>query len=284
MGDIVCFSLVVEVVDVVECDILIYYWLKNKLEVQFQLMNLFFLLLVGSDIFVVGENCSGVCSVEQMLVEYVLLNKVDSVCCCGFYYGCLEKQLIFDVDVFWGEYILDNLMIKILLGVFSCDGLDVGSQLLFFIFELYIKGKVFDVGCGVGVLVVVLVSYLLKVCFILCDVSVLVVEVSCVMFVVNGLVGDVFVSNVFFEVNGCFDMIIFNLLFYDGLQISFEVVQVLICGVVCYLNSGGELCIVVNVFLLYLQVLDEMFGFYEVIVQIGCFKVYCIIMICQVKK
>lgn len=82
---------------------------------------------------------------------------------------------------------------------------------------LYIKGKVLDVGCGVGVFFVVLVSYLLKVCLMLCDVSVLVVEVSCVMFVVNGFEGEVFVSNVFLEVKGCFDMIIFNLLFYDGM-------------------------------------------------------------------
>lgn len=217
MGDNVCFSLVVMVDDVVDCDMLIYYWLKNKLEVQFQLMNLFFLLLVGIDIFVVGENCSGVCSVEQMLVDYVLLNKVDSVCCCGFYFGCLEKQLVFDVEKFWGEYSVDGLMVKMLFGVFSCDGLDVGSQLLFLMLILYMKGKVLDVGCGVGVFLVVFVCYLLKICFILCDVFVLVVEVSCVIFAVNGVEGEVFVSNVFFEVKGCFDMIIFNLLFYDGM-------------------------------------------------------------------
>ena len=78
MGDTVRFSLVAEAADVAECDTLIYYWPKNKPEAQFQLMNLLSLLPVGSDIFVVGENRSGVRSAEQMLAEYAPLNKVDS--------------------------------------------------------------------------------------------------------------------------------------------------------------------------------------------------------------
>jgi 16S rRNA (guanine1207-N2)-methyltransferase len=41
-------------------------------------MNLLSLLPVGIDIFVVGENRSGVRSAEQMLAEYAPLNKVDS--------------------------------------------------------------------------------------------------------------------------------------------------------------------------------------------------------------
>jgi 16S rRNA (guanine1207-N2)-methyltransferase len=82
------------------------------------------------DIFVVGENRSGVRSAEQMLAEYAPLNKVDSARRCGLYHGRLEKQPTFDADAFWGEYTLDNLTIKTLPGVFSRDGLDVGSQLL----------------------------------------------------------------------------------------------------------------------------------------------------------
>ncbi|MDU6088645.1 MAG: 16S rRNA (guanine(1207)-N(2))-methyltransferase RsmC, partial [Klebsiella pneumoniae] len=124
MGDTVRFSLVAEAADVAECDTLIYYWPKNKPEAQFQLMNLLSLLPVGSDIFVVGENRSGVRSAEQMLAEYAPLNKVDSARRCGLYHGRLEKQPTFDADAFWGEYTLDNLTIKTLPGVFSRDGLD----------------------------------------------------------------------------------------------------------------------------------------------------------------
>lgn len=130
MGDNVRFSLVAEAADVADCDTLIYYWPKNKPEAQFQLMNLLSLLPVGIDIFVVGENRSGVRSAEQMLAEYAPLNKIDSARRCGLYHGRLEKQPAFDAEAFWGEYALDNLTIKTLPGVFSRDGLDVGSQLL----------------------------------------------------------------------------------------------------------------------------------------------------------
>lgn len=92
MGDNARFSLVATVDDVADCDTLIYYWPKNKPEAQFQLMNLLSLLPVGTDIFVVGENRSGVRSAEQMLADYAPLNKVDSARRCGLYFGRLEKQ------------------------------------------------------------------------------------------------------------------------------------------------------------------------------------------------
>ncbi len=91
MGDNARFSLVATADDVADCDTLIYYWPKNKPEAQFQLMNLLSLLPVGTDIFVVGENRSGVRSAEQMLADYAPLNKVDSARRCGLYFGRLEK-------------------------------------------------------------------------------------------------------------------------------------------------------------------------------------------------
>ncbi|VEB05008.1 ribosomal RNA small subunit methyltransferase C [Klebsiella pneumoniae] len=44
-------------------------------------------------------------------------------------------------------------------GVFSRDGLDVGSQLLLSTLEPHTKGKVLDVGCGAGVLAAALASH-----------------------------------------------------------------------------------------------------------------------------
>jgi 16S rRNA (guanine1207-N2)-methyltransferase len=91
MGENVRFSLWREAATA-DCDTLIYYWPKNKPEAQFQLMNLLSLLPVGIDIFVVGENRSGVRSAEQMLAEYAPLNKVDSARRCGLYHGRLENS------------------------------------------------------------------------------------------------------------------------------------------------------------------------------------------------
>jgi len=284
MGENVRFSLTAEDSDVADCDTLIYYWPKNKPEALYQLTNILSLLPVGTDIFVVGENRSGVRSAEQMLAEFAPLNKVDSARRCGLYHGRLEKQPSFNPDSGWGEYQLDGLTIKTLPGVFSRDGLDVGSQLLLSTLTPHTKGKVLDVGCGAGVLATVLASHSPKVRLTLCDVSAPAVEASRATLAANELEGEVFASNVFSEVTGRFDMIISNPPFHDGLQTSLEAAQQLIRGAVRHLNSGGELRIVANAFLPYPKVLDEVFGFHEVIAQTGRFKVYRTVMTRQAKK
>jgi len=284
MDDRVRFSLTADATDVTDCDTLVYYWPKNKPEAQFQLTNILSLMPVGTDIFVVGENRSGVRSAEQMLAEFAPLNKVDSARRCGLYYGRLEKQPTFNADGYWGGYALDNLTIKTLPGVFSRDGLDVGSQLLLSTLTPHTKGKVLDVGCGAGVLAAVLASHSPKVRLTLCDVSAPAVEASRATLAANGFEGDVFASNVFSEVTGRFDMIISNPPFHDGMQTSLEAAQALIRGAVRHLNSGGELRIVANAFLPYPQVLDDTFGFHEVIAQTGRFKVYRTVMTRQAKK
>ncbi|EAO6870624.1 16S rRNA (guanine(1207)-N(2))-methyltransferase RsmC [Salmonella enterica] len=284
MGDNVRFSLVAQASDVADCDTLIYYWPKNKPEAQFQLMNILSLMPVGVDVFVVGENRSGVRSAEPMLADYAQLNKVDSARRCGLYHGRLEKQPQFSLESWWAEYNIDGLTIKTLSGVFSRDGLDVGSQLLLSTLTPHTKGKVLDVGCGAGVLSAALASHSPKVRLTLCDVSAPAVEASRATLAANGLEGEVFASNVFSEVKGRFDMIISNPPFHDGMQTSLDAAQTLIRGAVRHLNSGGELRIVANAFLPYPKILDETFGFHEVIAQTGRFKVYRTVMTRQAKK
>ncbi|ELH5705207.1 16S rRNA (guanine(1207)-N(2))-methyltransferase RsmC [Salmonella enterica] len=284
MGENVRFSLVAQASDVADCDTLIYYWPKNKPEAQFQLMNILSLMPVGVDVFVVGENRSGVRSAEPMLADYAPLNKVDSARRCGLYHGRLEKQPQFSLESWWAEYNIDGLTIKTLPGVFSRDGLDVGSQLLLSTLTPHTKGKVLDVGCGAGVLSAALASHSSKVRLTLCDVSAPAVEASRATLAANGLEGEVFASNVFSEVKGRFDMIISNPPFHDGMQTSLDAAQTLIRGAVRHLNSGGELRIVANAFLPYPKILDETFGFHEVIAQTGRFKVYRTVMTRQAKK
>lgn len=107
-----------------------------------------------------------------------------------------------------GQYNIDGLTIKTLPGVFSRDGLDVGSQLLLSTLTPHTKGKVLDVGCGAGVLSAALASHSPKVRLTLCDVSAPAVEASRATLAANGLEGEVFASNVFSEVKGRFDAII----------------------------------------------------------------------------
>ncbi|EPP6259953.1 16S rRNA (guanine(1207)-N(2))-methyltransferase RsmC [Cronobacter sakazakii] len=278
MGDNARYGLVADAEIVADSDTLIYYWPKNKPEAQFQLMNLLSLLPVGTDVFVVGENRSGVRSAEAMLEAYCPLNKVDSARRCGLYHGRLEKQPEFNADGWWGEYQVDDLTIKTLPGVFSRDGLDVGSDLLLSTLSPHTKGKVLDVGCGAGVLAAVLASHSPKVRLTLCDVSAPAVEASRATLAANGFEGEVVASNVFSEIKGRFDMIISNPPFHDGMETSFEAAQTLIRSAVRHLNIGGELRLVANAFLPYPNVLDETFGNHEVLAQTGRFKVYRAVM------
>lgn len=278
MGDNARYGLVADADIVADSDTLIYYWPKNKPEAQFQLMNLLSLLPVGTDIFVVGENRSGVRSAEAMLEAYCPLNKIDSARRCGLYHGRLEKQPEFNADGWWGEYQVDELTIKTLPGVFSRDGLDVGSDLLLSTLSPHTKGKVLDVGCGTGVLAAVLASHSPKVRLTLCDVSAPAVEASRATLAANGFEGEVIASNVFSEIKGRFDIIISNPPFHDGMETSFEAAQTLIRSAVRHLNIGGELRIVANAFLPYPNVLDETFGNHEVLAQTGRFKVYRAVM------
>lgn len=278
MGDNAQFGLVATPEAVADSDTLIYYWPKNKPEAHFQLMNILSLMPVGSNLFVVGENRSGVRSIEQMLADICPVNKIDSARRCGLYHGRLEQQPVFDAESGWGEYQADGLIVKTLPGVFSRDGLDAGSRLLLSTLSPHQKGKVLDVGCGAGILSVALATHSPKVRLTLCDVSAAAVEASRATLAANGIEGEVFASNVYSNVNGRFDMILSNPPFHDGLQTSLDAASQLIRGAARHLNIGGELRIVANAFLPYAAILDETFGQHEVLAQTGRFKVYRAVM------
>ncbi|HBZ15123.1 16S rRNA (guanine(1207)-N(2))-methyltransferase RsmC [Pantoea sp. NPDC088449] len=274
LGERAVYSMVATAADVEGCDTLVYYWSKNKPEAQFQLQNLLSLLPVGCDIFVVGENRSGVRSAEGMLEAWATLEKVDSARRCGLYHGRLDKQPTFDASSYGNTYQLDDLTIHTLPGVFSRDGLDIGSDLLLSTLTPHFRGKVLDIGCGSGVLATVMAKVSPRVRLWLCDVHAAAIEASKATLAANELEGEVFASNVFSDVTGRFDMIISNPPFHDGLQTSLDAANTLIRGALKHLNSGGELRIVANAFLPYPQILDETFGNHEVLAQTGRFKVY----------
>ncbi|EPF20693.1 Ribosomal RNA small subunit methyltransferase C [Cedecea davisae] len=284
MGENAQYGLVAGADVVADSNTLIYYWPKNKPEAQFQLMNILSLMPVGTDVFVVGENRSGVRSAEQILADICPLSKIDSARRCGLYHGRLEKQPEFDENSWWGEYPHGEMTVKTLPGVFSRDGLDTGSKLLLSTLTPHTKGKVLDVGCGAGVLAITLASHSPKVRLILCDVSAPAVEASRATLAANGIEGEVIASNVYSGINGRFDMIISNPPFHDGMQTSLDAAHQLIRGAARHLNMGGELRIVANAFLAYPNVLDEVFGSHEVIAQTGRFKVYRAVLSRAAKK
>ncbi|WP_457913437.1 16S rRNA (guanine(1207)-N(2))-methyltransferase RsmC [Candidatus Gillettellia adelgis] len=274
MGDNVQFGLTVDTAFVAECNTLIYYWPKSKEEAQFQLRNILSKLSVGSDVFVVGKNRSGVRSIEKAVEGLVTLIKIHSARHCSFYRGRLDVQATFNLANWWHSYSVYDLVVKTLPGVFSSSRLDIGSALLLSTLENTIRGKVLDIGCGAGVIAAVLAKLSPHVQLTLSDVSAAALHSSHATLSFNHIQGEVIVSNVYSDVIGRFNMIISNPPFHNGLLNSLVVAQTLIHGALEYLMIGGYLRIVANTFLPYPDILDATFGSHEVLAKNNCFTVY----------
>jgi 16S rRNA (guanine1207-N2)-methyltransferase len=270
----VAFGLVADADFVVHCDTLIYFWPKNKPEAQYQLFNLLSLLPMGSDVFIVGENRSGVRSAEQLLQPYCPLAKIDSARRCGLYHGRLESAPIFDQDGYWNDYRFEGLTIKTLPGVFSRDGLDSGTQLLLSTFNQPLSGEIADLGCGTGVIAAVLAKRNPGLKLTLSDVHAPALAASRATLAANQLVGEVVVSDVYSALPGRFDLILSNPPFHDGMHTNLQAAENLIRGAQAHLRIGGQLRIVANAFLPYPALLDSIFGSHTLLAQTGRFKVY----------
>ncbi|WP_339057276.1 16S rRNA (guanine(1207)-N(2))-methyltransferase RsmC [Candidatus Regiella endosymbiont of Tuberolachnus salignus] len=274
LEDKVTFSFSADKKSVADCNTLIYFWPKNKQEAQFQLSNLLALFPVGSDIFIVGENRSGVRSAENKLWEMLELSKIDSARRCSLYYGRLDKKIKHDNAIWWGHYHVGTRIIKTLPGVFSRDGLDPGSQLLLSSFTEQVKGKVLDIACGTGVLACVLAHHSPQIKLTLSDVSAAALEASRATLAINNIDAEVIASNLYSDIKGRFDLIMANPPFHDGLAISLHIAERLIRGAYDHLRIGGKLRIVANAFLPYPALLDAVFGSHQVLAQNSRFKVY----------
>ena len=75
-----------------QADLIIYYWTKNKQEVNFQLMQLLAKSKIGQEVLIIGENRCGVRSAEKLLEPYGEIGKIDSARRCGLYHFSLQKQ------------------------------------------------------------------------------------------------------------------------------------------------------------------------------------------------
>ncbi|UDG81783.1 Ribosomal RNA small subunit methyltransferase C [Candidatus Profftia lariciata] len=268
------FGLLINFNMITECNALIYYWPKSKQEAKFHLHALFSLMSIGTKIFIIGENNAGVRSSVNIIKTFGSLKKIDGAYRCSLYYGCLEKKCSFNMKDWWGTYQIEELTIATLPGIFSCDGLDIGSELLLSSIKLDMYSKVLDIGCGTGVLSAIIAKRYPHIRLTLTDVSAVSLNASYVTFITNNIQGIIIPSNVYSNVTGYFNTIISNPPFHNGIHMNLSVAKKLIYGAVNHLYIGGKLYIVANKFLPYQQMLDDVFGTHEIISEAGCFRVY----------
>ncbi|GLX64633.1 MULTISPECIES: 16S rRNA (guanine(1207)-N(2))-methyltransferase RsmC [Proteus] len=274
MGDNVLFGLVADQSFVKYCNTLIYFWPKNKNEATFQLRSLCSNLQVGTEIFIVGENRSGVKSATELMNGIAKLKKIDSARRCSLFFGTQTYQTLFDRNNWWQTYRHDDLTVMALPGVFSQNALDEGSRLLLSTFDDAMVGDLLDMACGCGVLATVLGKKNPMLKLTLCDVNAAAISSSIATLNVNELEGRVIASNVYSAVEETYDWIISNPPFHDGLGTSYEAAEDIIRLAPNYLKRGGKLRIVANSFIPYPDILDHVFGSHEVLASTGKFKVY----------
>ncbi|QGM81026.1 16S rRNA (guanine(1207)-N(2))-methyltransferase RsmC [Otariodibacter oris] len=257
-------------------DLAVFYWTKNKQECQFQLLQWLSNAPIGQEMLIIGENRSGVRSVEKMLEPFGDIAKIDSARRCGLYHFSLQTQPDFNYNSFWKSYRLQSLNVFALPAVFSSAELDSGSQLLLSTFDKAdrLKGKVLDLGCGAGVIGGFLKQQFPKIKLTMSDVHAMAIESSKRTLAENELEGHVIASDVFSHIPERFDLIVSNPPFHDGVDTAYRAVESLILQAKQHLSKGGELRIVANAFLPYPDLLDHAFGSHTLLAKSNKFKVY----------
>ncbi|WP_422667248.1 16S rRNA (guanine(1207)-N(2))-methyltransferase RsmC [Buchnera aphidicola] len=255
-------------------NILIYYWPKDKKEAYFQLMNLFSSLFTGTEIFIVGENNSGVNSASKMLHQWVKLNILDRAKHCVLSHGILIKKSIFIIKNFFHTHIYNNISIKSLPGVFGYKKIDSGSKLLASTFSNQIKGSILDIGCGSGFLSVLLHYYSPNIQLTLIDNNKNALISSLSTLKENNIEGKVLLSDLYSNVSEKFNMIISNPPFHNDLKLNFQITKKIIVYSVKYLRLSGELRFVTNICFSYDNLLKKIFKKYTVLKKNKKYKVY----------
>ncbi len=266
-----------------QADLIVFYWLKNKQEVQFQLAQLLAQSKENQEILIIGENRAGVRSVEKILAPYGEIAKIDSARRCGLYHFTLKKQQNsaphFSSENYWKTFnhqLLEDLTIHALAGVFSQQALDTGTELLLSTIDNHILGDVLDLGCGAGVIGSLIKKRNPKANVLMTDIHACALKSAEKTLAENQLKGEVRASDVFSDISEKFDLIISNPPFHDGIDTAYRAVSELISQAKWHLKSGGELRIVANSFLPYPDLLDQHFGSHQVLAKTGKFKVYSV--------
>lgn len=245
-------------------DMILLYWPKAKAEAEYLLAMLLAKLGTGTEIVVVGENRSGVKSIEKMFQAYGPVKKYDSARRCSFYWGqCTEQVAAFALQDWFKTYTVQyaeqTLTVKSLPGVFSHGEFDIGSKLLLDSLPA-LSGKVLDFGCGAGVLSAVMASQNPDIELELCDISALAVASSQATLEANGLQGRVFASDVYSDCSDDYQFIISNPPFHSGLDTSYSATETLLAKAPTRMTRKGQLFIVANSFLKYIPIIEQAFS------------------------
>ena len=128
-------------------------------------------------------------------------------------------------------------------GVFSQRKLDFGSKVLIdALLEEELSGEALDVGCGYGVIGIILSSFFSRLKFDMVDVNRRAIHLTKMNFKENNIKANAFYSNVYENVNKKYDVIVTN----PPIRAGKDVVYRILFEAEKYLNDKGVLYFVIN--------------------------------------
>jgi 16S rRNA (guanine1207-N2)-methyltransferase len=251
------------------------FWPKAKQQGMMMLENWLHLLSNHQDLYLIGENRSGIKSIAKPLTERgIILNKVDSARHCLLFRVQVEQeQPAFNLQEWFKEYRIavdgspqniktSELSIYSLPGVFSHGTLDMGTRLLLDTLPA-LKGTTFaDIGCGAGVISAYLARQHPKAQVIASDVNELALASTQRTATSNALHNlQIIAADGLTEfATASLDVIITNPPFHEGLKTHYDVTLTLLTDAKRCLKPGGQLILVANQFLDYESTLNSQFS------------------------
>ncbi|QJC37275.1 methyltransferase [Enterobacteriaceae endosymbiont of Donacia thalassina] len=234
-------------------NILIFFWLKNKQESLFILNNILSLLSLQVEIFIIGSNNSGIKKINDIKeLEVINLKKIINARKHIIFHGFLKKKVFFNINNYWNYYYYNNYQIYSLPGVFGRNKVDSGSKLLIStINNIFIKGKILDLGCGSGIISVIINNnfkkYKKKYSIYAVDIDAKAIYSTKKTLNKNLIKNiNVFPSNIYSNLKEKFDLIISNPPIHSNLNFSSNFIYQMLNKLKQNINYKGELLFVVN--------------------------------------
>nr|WP_223271593.1 methyltransferase [Colwellia hornerae] len=261
-------------------DLVIIQFPKSKAELTFMLAMIKESVAKECLVLVVGENKSGIKSLakltEQQLGDCA---KIDAARhCLLFASNMLATQESFILANWLKPYsfVLKDTTIDVvaLPGVFSQNGLDIGTQVLLENLPKKINGELLDFGCGAGVIASYIGKVFPEVNLHLLDVNALALYSAQATLTLNNLTGNVFPSNSLSDVKGKFNHVISNPPFHQGLKTNYQATETFLSKIKPHLKPKGQVTVVANSFLRYQPIMEEEIGRTQILAKQKGFSLY----------
>lgn len=247
-------------------DLVIINFPKSKAEFGFTLAMLAESMTEDASVIIVGENKGGIKSADKLSKDYLnFCNKIDAARHCLLYVGQFKSGLpTFNIEEFYKYYTVlvgeSQLKIAALPGVFSQNGLDIGTEILLENLPSAIKGKVLDFGCGAGVIAACIGKLSASTMLTLVDVSALALQSAKTTLALNELNGEFIASDSLSHVKERYDLVISNPPFHQGVKTHYAATEQFLTQIKQHLTSQGRITIVANSFLKYPPMMEKAIG------------------------